>query len=248
MNKFIPYIFLLFSFIISCENPHEQAAEVTEAQEVKKIAPEQTVNIKRYVIRPTGSELNWVGRKPAGKHFGSLGIEKGSVYVQEDSIVSGKIVIDMDDIDVVDLKSDEDSYMKLVSHLKSADFFDVETYPYATFEIISVSPLEPAEGEYLYEKENKPATELFEERKIPTHSISGNFTLKGKTLGIKFPAHLKITDQKLISFAQFSIDRTQWGVKYREEADFENKAADKLIYNDVIIKLEVLANPEQENF
>ncbi|MGK7390638.1 MAG: YceI family protein [Candidatus Cyclobacteriaceae bacterium M2_1C_046] len=251
MNKFIPILFLLSIILVGCEQPKEKAAEVTEAQEVKEIKPQQKVNIKRYAVRPAESEVNWIGSKPTGKHYGTLGIENGSIHVQEDSIISGKVIIDMDDIDVVDLRSDEDSYMKLVEHLKSEDFFDVEKHPYSVFEFTSLSPLDPAdikEQEYNYTEQNKPTTELLGERKTPTHIITGNLTLRGKTLSIKFPGYLEITDEKIICSAKFSIDRTQWGVKYREEAEFKNKAQDKLIYNDVIIDIGILAKPIQENF
>ena len=239
MHKKFRYYFFSLLFLFSCDIPEEKPAEVAEAKEIEKPAKKEAVATTSYSIRPAESEVNWVGSKPTGKHYGSLGIKSGIIEVYNDSVVSGKVIIDMDDIEVADLRSDEDSHMKLTEHLKSSDFFDVENFPFARFEITSAKPFElnkAEESQYDFKEGNK----------APTHLLTGNLTLKGKTLSLTFPAYLDITKGKISGTAKFSIDRTLWGVKHREEAQFKDKAQDKLIYNNVDIELQLLANPENQ--
>lgn len=241
---------LLVSLFVACENPTAEQAEVAEAQEIEQPEVQEDQVFIAYRFKTEASEVNWTGRKPTGKHNGTIGIKSGYITVVEDSIVGGKFVLDMEDIDVIDLRSDEDSQMKLISHLRSADFFEVEKYPTATFEITAVTEIDSAnqsDQEKLANKIQKDKNEVFL-LDDPTHKVTGNLTLKDTTLSITFPAYILHSPEQLIAKARFSIDRTLWGVNYREEAEFTNKIQDQLIYNDVNVGLEIIANPEKEAF
>jgi polyisoprenoid-binding protein YceI len=52
----------------------------------------------------------------------------------------------MNSLTSVDLKDDAENLGKLNGHLKSGDFFEVEKFPTASYEITKVTPL--AEGDY----------------------------------------------------------------------------------------------------
>jgi polyisoprenoid-binding protein YceI len=81
---------------------------------------------------------------------------------------------------------------KLTNHLKSVDFFDVNEHPKATFTSTSIEPSE--EGNDMV-------------------TITGDLTLLGETQSISFPATVRTEDGFELS-AEFSIDRTQFGMDY----------------------------------
>lgn len=81
---------------------------------------------------------------------------------------------------------------KLTEHLKSPDFFDVKEHPTAKFESTSI---EPADGGKV--------------------TITGNLTMLGNTKPVTFPATVT-ADGGLKLNAEFSIDRTEFGMTYGE--------------------------------
>jgi polyisoprenoid-binding protein YceI len=234
-------IFIFLSLLFSCESPKGEKAEVSEPKETKLPEPEALL----YNLQTSASELTWIGRKPSGKHTGTIEIKEGDIEVLNGNVTGGNITIDMDEIEVRDLKSDDDSHMKLTEHLKSDDFFDVANHPYAKFEIIEVQPYKASEKE-AYNQNNKAVPTGEYELNNPSHKITGNLTMRGKTLSITFPAYIVVNDEQVIAKANFVIDRTLWNVRYNEEANFKDKAQDKLIFNDVAIRFDILARPTNE--
>ena len=111
---------------------------------------------------------------------------------------------------------------KLEGHLKSADFFDVEVHPTASFEVISSEPSD-AEG--------------------TTHNVKGNLTMKSITKEITFPANISFEGDQLTATGTFTIDRTQWDVQYGSESFFPDlikKGKDKIISNDIELTLNLI--------
>ena len=84
------------------------------------------------------SKINWSGKKPAGEHKGYVKLSDGVLKVNKSEIKGGSFTIDMNSITNTDL-TDEESNKKLVTHLKSADFFDVQKFPTAKFVITKVT-------------------------------------------------------------------------------------------------------------
>jgi polyisoprenoid-binding protein YceI len=82
---------------------------------------------------------------------------------------------------------------KLTNHLKSADFFNVNEHPKATF---TSTKIEPAEAGKV--------------------TITGDLTLLGKTQPITFPATVS-TENGFDLQAEFQIDRTKFGMDYGTE-------------------------------
>lgn len=240
MKKSLP-IFIFLSVLFSCDSPKGDQAEVSEPKEVKPPEPETNL----YNLQTSASELSWIGRKPSGKHTGTFGIKDGYIEIFNGKVTGGKITIDMNEIEVWDLRSDDDSHMKLTEHLKSDDFFDVANHPYAKFEIIDVQTYKASEKE-IYKQNNKAEQTGAYELNNPSHKITGNLTLRGKTLGITFPAYILVNDEQVVAKANFVIDRTLWNVRYNEEANFKDMAQDKLIFNDVAVRFDILAHPTNE--
>ncbi|MCU0880742.1 MAG: YceI family protein [Pirellulaceae bacterium] len=94
------------------------------------------------------------------------------------------------DIDTTSLKTDIE---KLTDHLKSADFFNVNEHPTAKFASTKIEA--GAEGQ---------------------STITGNLTLLGVTKEISFPAKVVVQDGKLSLQADFTIDRSEFGMTYGE--------------------------------
>ena len=87
----------------------------------------------KYNVDTDQSVIEWCGRNPNNKHFGTVGIKRGEIEVNA-SILSGVFDIDMNSIDNLNLKGDE-LHPVLTSHLKSDDFFFVKIFPSAVLTI-----------------------------------------------------------------------------------------------------------------
>jgi len=168
------------ALLIACEKP-----PVAQKAEAAPTAPVAKAEGKEYQIDVAKSSVAWIGTKKIGKHNGTIALKSGSVFVKNGAIVAGKFVADMKTIDDKDLTGE--NHAKLVKHLKSPDFFDVEQFPEGIFEITSVSG----------------------------KTINGNLTLKGKPYGISFEADVVFEKEAPRSAkTSFNIDRTKWGIVY----------------------------------
>lgn len=168
------------ALLIACEKP-----PVAQKAEAAATAPVAKAEGKEYQIDVAKSSVAWIGTKKIGKHNGTIALKSGSVFVKNGAIVAGKFVADMKTIDDKDLTGE--NHAKLVKHLKSPDFFDVEQFPEGIFEITSVSG----------------------------KTINGNLTLKGKPYGISFEADVVFQKEAPRSAkTSFNIDRTKWGIVY----------------------------------
>ena len=232
---------MFFSFVIACTPKTEGTdAEVSEAKEVETVATAQ-----EYALNTNESVVTWIGSKPTGKHNGTIPVSTGNLAIEEGAIVGGSIDMNIMGINCEDLAEDPDSQGKLIGHLKSADFFDAENFPTANFTITSVEEYSaPAEMEVKeeFDTEFKPASASEYIVESPTHKITGNLTMRGKTLSVAFPAAVQMTDGSIAASAKFNIDRTMWGLMYGDEADAVDKAKDKFIYNTVNVGFEVVAS------
>ena len=174
------------------------------------------------VVDVTTSSLEWYGHKPFVEnygHAGTLAIIEGMVGVENGALVSGNFALDMNSIVCTDEALPQEKKDYLVGHLKSADFFAVDSFAVATFEITGVKA---------QEGENNAL-------------VSGNLTLRGVTNNIQFPANVTATDSTLVLTApQFNIDRKLWEVMYASSS-IVDLAKDKLIADDLGITLTINA-------
>ncbi|WP_187264009.1 YceI family protein [Pontibacter beigongshangensis] len=193
------------------------------------------------IIDTAQSQVTWIGSKMTGRHNGTICIETGELQLLQGRISGGHIVIDLTKLVCTDKNINAESSKKLATHLKSADFFDVENHPTATFEIVSVAPYDS-----LSRKEATPHTRAnYSELKInsPTHTITGNLTIKGTARSISFPAKVRLEKDQLRAKANFNIDRTQWGLVYRSDESL----GDKTIYSSVNIGFDIVARPASDD-
>ncbi|SHJ94048.1 YceI family protein [Epilithonimonas mollis] len=206
--------FLLVSasvFIISCGKDKPVTSESNDVL--------TTNNGQIYVIDTMNSKAEWKGFKVVKSdntsHIGTLKFESGEVTVKDNKLESGQFVIDMTSIENEDLK-DAESNGKLLGHLKSADFFDVEKFPTASFEITKISEA-PSGSDY-------------------NTVLDGNLTLKGITKPAVFNANVKIKDGELtIATEPKDINRDEFGII------FQMPAAEGLIKNEINVQMKVKA-------
>ena len=157
-----------------------------------------------YTINPDQSIIVWTGREvTTSKHFGNIYFASGQFEVKSGLISSGEFVVDMTTIDNQDLP--EERRGRLEAHLKSDDFFSVESHPTALLSILSSESV--ADGKWM---------------------VSGELTIKTFT----HPVEFEMSNSNDGWNANLVFDRSKYEVKFRSGSFFEN-LGDKLIYDDI---------------
>ena len=202
---------MLMIFASCTQAPQSDEATTSEAKDVAN-AEGTTLTVD-----PSASTVKWIGTKISGYHVGTIPVKSGSLIVSDGNITGGSFVLDMAGLAVTGPEgSKPESNAKLLGHMKTGDFFDVEKYPEARFELTSVSPFAGT-----VQDENDPRQEDISEYKIanPTHTVSGNLTIKDKTKNVEFPAQITVSDNSADARAKFNIDRKQWDISYAGQPD-----------------------------
>lgn len=201
-------------FATSCSNSPKNKIEGTDSQAIADGSGEQLV------VDTQASSIHWVGTKPGGSHHGTIGIKEGSLAINGTDVASGSFIIDMNaivDEDLTDQKMNE----MLVTHLKSADFFDVEKYPTSSFAITKVEAVAGNDS--------------------ITHRISGNLKMKDVDKNITFDAKItKEGDAYKAVTIPFTINRTQWNVQYGSKSIFAD-LKDKFIDDNIELQITIIA-------
>ncbi len=146
------------------------------------------------------SQVAWIGTKVTGRHNGTVNLKSAHFLTRGDSLVGGQFVLDMTSITDLDLTGEWKG--KLEGHLKSPDFFAVDSFPTATFVVTAMAPATSADS--------------------ATHRVSGNLTLRGVTKQISFPATVTVTDgaeRRIHAVARFNLNRKDFGVAYTGKQD-----------------------------
>ncbi len=214
-------LLLAFSLLVACGGPEGTEVDSTEAME--ETSTTEMVQATQFVVDPAASNVTWEGaKKIGGSHTGTIPVTQGQLMVAEGRLVGGKFSMDIRNIQNTDL-GEADGRDKLVGHLKSADFFDVEKYPMAEFVITNVQP--QANG-----------TDGI------THNITGNLTLKGQSRSVTLPAIVSMDgNQFKASTPPFTIDRKEWGMEYGS-GSIAGIAQDNIINDEVGLELYIVAN------
>lgn len=170
-------------------------------------------------VNTTKSNIKWIGKKVLGQHNGQVKIQDGSFTLKNNVLTGGEFTIDMKSITCDDL-TDPDYNKKLIGHLNSMDFFNVEQFPTATLKITKVL------------KNTKIAN---------TYNLTANLTVKGITKSITFPATFKKVGNVFEGTAKITLDRTKWDIKYGSSSFFEG-LGDKAIKNEIELNVNIATN------
>lgn len=176
------------------------------------IAGSLSVYAQKKEVKVDQSTVLWTGKKIGGSHNGEIEIKSGYFEFSDGKITGGKVVMDMTSITNSDLE-DPGYNEKLVGHLKSDDFFGVETYPVSTFEVTKATKFSGGKA-----------------------TVSGEITIKGKTEKIDFEVQKSGDTYK----TELKIDRSKFDVRYGSNSFFDNlgdKAIDDIFILDIELKL-----------
>ena len=215
-NRLLFTFSILFTlFIVACTDaPESDKAITTEAQSVDTTT---TVAAESWTVQPSQSKLEWVATKVTGYHTGVVPIKSGNLLVSNGNLTGGKFVLDMKSLQVVGPKGAKPAdNAKLQGHLNSKDFFETTAHPEATFEITNVQPFSGN-----VQDTTDPRQEEISEYKVtnPTHTVSGNLTIKGVTKNISFPAKVTINPTEVDALAKFNVNRKEWNITYPGKPD-----------------------------
>ncbi|KYG74460.1 polyisoprenoid-binding protein YceI [Roseivirga ehrenbergii] len=228
--------------LVAACGPKEKTVETSDAKAVASAE-----NATTLAINTENSMITWIGSKPAGKHNGTIPISEGEVKVEGTEIVAANFQMDITNLVVLDLPADSEYNGKLKGHLMSADFFDAENHPTATFEMTGAEKFDASKVTSDLDEpktDNTPASmgDIMVEN--PTHIISGNLTMRGTTKNISFPATVTMENGMVKAKANFNIDRTEWGLTFKERASLAEKLKDDFIYNTVNVGFEIETAPK----
>lgn len=212
-------IFLSLLAIVSCGGK-KKTTQTTEAKEAAN-----TADAAGRAILSDETHVMWEAYKFVGDgHAGSFSVSEGELFVENDMLVGGKVMIDMaGGLSVTDIPKEDDNYGKLVGHLQSDDFFNVAQYPTASFEITSVK----ANAE-------KPAEEG---AMMYGYVVMGNLMLKGVSKNVTFKADINVTpDIVSLESEEFLISGAEWGV-FNEGSNWWVTQGKKNIKDEIKIKV-----------
>lgn len=153
------------------------------------------------------STVGFVGSKVTGKHEGKFEKFSGAIVLVSGKAEGGRITFEADTASV---KADDP---QLDTHLKSKDFFDVATFPKATFASSEIKA-GGASG--------------------ATHTVTGELNLHGVKKTISFPATITVGADAASGTAEFVIKRQDFGIVYPGHAD-------DVIRDEVVLKLSLKA-------
>ena len=215
MKKHIIRIALIASILSVSVSCKKETAESNQPKQTEQISDATIYNLDK-----EQSNIDWRGYKifksQNTSHFGTMNFSEGEISVKNGAIVSGKFVADTKSLTNIDLADDKEASEKLNQHLKSVDFFDVEKYPTAVFELTKVTPTE--QGDY-------------------NSTLEGNLTIKDQTKQVSFNANVKVTDEQItISTEPTDINRQDFNV------NFLSPVENGILKNEITLQISVKAN------
>lgn len=212
MHRTIPTLSLALLLVLSaCADVGDGPRATVESAEPVAETTDAAFTGTALPIDTAQSRIAWQAAKVTRTHDGGFEDFAGTVYLDGQTLTGVDLTID-----AASIWSDTE---KLTGHLRSPDFFEVETYPEATFRADAFEPVTEADGPEWAEA---------------THRVGGTLTMHGQSNRVTFPAQVVIADGTVTADANFIIDRQQWGLSYPG-------APDDLIQDEVRIKLHVVA-------
>lgn len=179
-----------------------------------------------YMVQAENSIVNWAGQKPLIDGYvnsGSIAVTSGAISV--DTNVTGNFTIDMNTLSVSATPAKPGKESALESHLMGERWFDVATYPEASFVITSVTPQASSETTHTYD-------------------VTGELTMKDVTDTLTFPAVIYQDDEGMVhASADFEFDRTKWGITAGSGSFFDD-LADNVVDDMVALSFDLVAEPQ----
>lgn len=182
----------------------------------------RTISIP-YKIDTNQSKMRWTGYYlfSFGEHYGTIALSKGEFQLNGENITGGYFDIDMKSLKNLDMPED-DGGKDLSNHLMSEDFFAVDKFPVARFEITKVEKI----------KDANPGNSNYD--------ITGDLVIKGIKNSLTFPAAIAFKENGLAAKAKFKFDRTKWNIRYNSRKFFAS-IGDDAISDAIAIEIDLVA-------
>ena len=191
---------LVFVSLVSCNVNSNKTVETNDAT--------ITAADSTYDINLDESSLVWTGREVStSSHYGTINFKSGQFEIADGLISQGEFFVDMTSINVQDLTGG--SKERLEGHLRSDDFFSVESFPSAHLYISSSELI--SDGKWM---------------------VNGFLTIKD----ISHPVLFEMANTQDGWTAKLVFDRSKYNVKFRSGTFFET-LGDKLIYDDIELEI-----------
>lgn len=212
---------LVILFIGVTKNMKRDIKNDSLPQEEVLVVKENLKDSGIYSFDRTSSKIGWEGSKTFIKEWrdtGNISVQSGEITLVDGNITKGKITIDMNSINAQKTGSGggEDGLSK---HLKSADFFNVETFPTSQFSLTSITP---SEEKY-------------------TYNVKGDITIKNITKTIEFPMIIYMANGSIFMDAEITLDRTLFDIKFGS-SNFIKDIGNNAINDNFTLKLNLVAN------
>ena len=209
MYQKVALVFFTVIFYTGCDNSKSKS----------KVSIEKTESIilpkGEYQIDKTKSVVRWIGRTPVKFHDGTIDIQEGNFSVDDNGILNGNIIIDMESINCTDLSGG--GKKSLEEHLMNDDFFSVNKFKTSKINISS---------------EMKPNNGLID--------FKGSLEIKNISNPISFKSSISKTPEgKYTASSKLTFDRSMYNVKYKSKSFFDD-LGDKFINDDIEIELEII--------
>lgn len=210
MKKILFIVLALTLFTAACEDPAANKTKATTTNSTTNTEANSVATTGAGLpITPENSKVEFTGSKVTGKHDGGFKQFSGNIDLVGDKPEDSKVSVEMD---MNSLFTDTED---LTKHLKTADFFDVEKFPKASFVSTKIVLPDTAKGADIY-------------------TVTGDFELHGVKKSITFPATIKVNDAEVTVDSEFAINRKDFGIIYAGKTD-------DLIRDDVVIRLNLKA-------
>jgi polyisoprenoid-binding protein YceI len=178
--------------IVACGPSEAEIAAAKEKATADSLAALAAME-KSYMVDAAASTVKWTGTMLGVKsHFGTVNLTEGKLAMKGPQISAGGFVVDLKSIAPMDSEyapdgSKQGTKAMLIGHLMSPDFFAVDSFPTATFDITRV------EGNTVY----------------------GNLTVRGKTNEEKV-TDVMVTEADGMATAtgKLAFDRQKYGVAW----------------------------------
>lgn len=186
------------------EEAMEKEDEVSEEQASEALS----IPVGDWALNSDASSLGWSSTRIAGTlHVGTVDVQSGSLSVAETGEISGEFVMDMTTI------NEEGGSPQFLRHVKSEDFFAVESFPTSQLKLTSAKALQGG-----------------------LHEVMGELTIKDQTHPITFNAVANLDGNTMNVTARFQIDRTKWGITF-DSGNFFQNLGDRAIKDNIDYEL-----------
>lgn len=200
--------FVVLSAAACAKDPTSGKTEAAVAvAQVEKAVPAEA---ESFAVDMAASSIGFIGAKVTDQHVGEFKDFNGKVSLLAGKIDGGQVEFEVKPESVVV----DGGLPKLEGHLKSADFFDVETHPTARFVSTEIKSGSDVEG--------------------MTHTVTGNLVMRGTTKSVTFPASIVVAADAVKAKTEFGINRKDFGIQYPGMPD-------DLIKDNVLLKIDLTA-------